>query len=350
MWMSHVPHFVAQRCCSCDTHGWVTSQVWMSHVTRMNEWCHIYAWVTSHISWPIDIAPVKWVMSHMNASRHTFEWVMSHIAVFVAHWYGTHDAAHCCTLQQHPATHTHPCIRLGNKLMKHTATHCNTLQHAATHCNALQHTVAHCNTHICVDASMIRWRNTLQHTATNCNTLQHTATHCNTLQHTAAHCNTHICVDTSMIRWRNTLQHTATNCDTLQHTATHCHTEIITWLVCITHCSTLQHTPIFCNTKHSHALRRKKHIQGSFPQKRFVIPQKGLLYFRHRTSYFHPKSLNFLALQWINARHYDHFKPKTLLFPQKSPIFPQKCPMFPQKVLCLRNRALLLGSSKNAHS
>jgi len=30
--------------------------------------------------------------------------------------------------------------------MKHTATHCNTLQHTATHCSTLQHTAAHCST------------------------------------------------------------------------------------------------------------------------------------------------------------------------------------------------------------
>jgi len=49
-----------------------------------------------------------------------------------------------------------------DQLVRHTTTHCNTLQHTTTHCN------------------------TLQHTATHYNTLQHTATHCNTLQHTTA--------------------------------------------------------------------------------------------------------------------------------------------------------------------
>jgi len=39
------------------------SHIWMSHVTCMNESCHIY----------------EWVMSHMNESCHTYEWVMSHI-------------------------------------------------------------------------------------------------------------------------------------------------------------------------------------------------------------------------------------------------------------------------------
>jgi len=30
--------------------------------------------------------------------------------------------------------------------MRHSATHCNTLQHIETHCNTLQHTATHCNT------------------------------------------------------------------------------------------------------------------------------------------------------------------------------------------------------------
>jgi len=37
----------------------------------------------------------------------------------------------------HTATH---------RLIKHTATHCNTLQHTATHRNTPQHTATHCNT------------------------------------------------------------------------------------------------------------------------------------------------------------------------------------------------------------
>jgi len=67
--------------------------------------------------------------------------------------------------------------------LRHTATHCNTLQHTASLRHSLQQTATHCLT------------------ATHCNTLQHTATHCLT----ATHC--------------NTLQHTATHCNTLQHTA-----------------------------------------------------------------------------------------------------------------------------------
>ena len=80
--------------------------------------------------------------------------------------------------------------------LRHTTTHCNTLQYTATHYDTLRHTATHCNT--------------LQHTATHCDTLRHTATHCDTLRHTATHC--------------DTLQQTATQCITVHHTATHCNT------------------------------------------------------------------------------------------------------------------------------
>ena len=69
MWTSHVT-YMNEPCHMCE---WVMSHIWMRHVTYMNELCHIYEWVISHI----------W-MSHvicMNESCHTYEWVMSHIWV-----------------------------------------------------------------------------------------------------------------------------------------------------------------------------------------------------------------------------------------------------------------------------
>jgi len=41
--MSHVTHMNE----SCHTYEWVMSHIWMSHVTHMNESCHIYEWVMS---------------------------------------------------------------------------------------------------------------------------------------------------------------------------------------------------------------------------------------------------------------------------------------------------------------
>jgi len=60
------------------THEWVTSHVWMSHVTVMNESCHTCEWVTSHL-W---MSHVTIWMSHvilMNESHHTYECVKLHI-------------------------------------------------------------------------------------------------------------------------------------------------------------------------------------------------------------------------------------------------------------------------------
>jgi len=52
----------------CD---WVTSHIWMRHVTHMNGSCHTYEWVRAHIC--TNRA------TRMNVSCHTYEWVMSHI-------------------------------------------------------------------------------------------------------------------------------------------------------------------------------------------------------------------------------------------------------------------------------
>ena len=57
---------------SCHTYEWVTSHVWMSHVTRMNSPCHTYEGIMSHM-WKSHV-------THINQSRHTChtcEWVTS---------------------------------------------------------------------------------------------------------------------------------------------------------------------------------------------------------------------------------------------------------------------------------
>jgi len=64
---SHVTHMNE----SCHTYERVMSHVWMRHVTRMNESCRTYEWDMSHI-WTSHVA-------HMNESCHTYERVMSHI-------------------------------------------------------------------------------------------------------------------------------------------------------------------------------------------------------------------------------------------------------------------------------
>ena len=87
MWTSHVT-YMNEPCHMCE---WVMSHIWMRHVTYMNELCHIYEWVISHI----------W-MSHvicMNESCHTYEWVMSHI--WVSHVTHMNESCHTqmCSLE-----------------------------------------------------------------------------------------------------------------------------------------------------------------------------------------------------------------------------------------------------------
>jgi len=65
---------------SCHEYKWVTSHIWMSHVT--DKWVsnidasdcesyHTYEWVMSHIRWP----SIQWVMSHIWMSH---EWRSIH--------------------------------------------------------------------------------------------------------------------------------------------------------------------------------------------------------------------------------------------------------------------------------
>jgi len=88
---------------SCHSYEWVMSHIWMthanesgthmndscmSHVTHMNESCHSYEWVMSHIWISLVNESVtnmndsyEWVMSHIwiSASYHTYECVKSHV-------------------------------------------------------------------------------------------------------------------------------------------------------------------------------------------------------------------------------------------------------------------------------
>ena len=65
--MSHVAHIDE----SCHTYVWVMSHICMSHVTHMKESCRTYERVLLHISTSH--------VAHINESCHTYEWVMSHI-------------------------------------------------------------------------------------------------------------------------------------------------------------------------------------------------------------------------------------------------------------------------------
>jgi len=75
VWMSHVSRMNESCLTSRGTKNpdWVMSHVWMSHVSHMNESCLTYEWVMTHEeSWLSHIP-------HMNESCLTCEWVMTHI-------------------------------------------------------------------------------------------------------------------------------------------------------------------------------------------------------------------------------------------------------------------------------
>jgi len=121
---------------SCHTYEWVMSHIWMSHVTHMNESCH--EWIR-HVGTHLNICAV---LSELKC-----EWVMSYI--WMSHVTNMNESCHVWT--KHTPLHLHYPLRpthCNNTLQQHTATtHCNnTLQQhtATTHCNNTlqQHTSA----------------------------------------------------------------------------------------------------------------------------------------------------------------------------------------------------------------
>jgi len=82
--MSHV-----HMCISRHEYKWVMSRIQTSHVTNTNESCHIYTWVMSYLA-QVDVQSrhtSKWAispvqMSHVtctNESCHIYTWVMSYL-------------------------------------------------------------------------------------------------------------------------------------------------------------------------------------------------------------------------------------------------------------------------------
>jgi len=79
--MSHVTHMNEL----CHTYESVMSHIRMSHVTHTNQSCHTYESVVSHIRMSH--------VTHTNESCHTYEWVMSHIRMsHVTHMNDAHVA------------------------------------------------------------------------------------------------------------------------------------------------------------------------------------------------------------------------------------------------------------------
>jgi len=108
------------------------------------------------------------------------------------------------------------------------------LRHTATHCSTLQH--VHIQTYM-MDYQTTRLVPVLKTsvTATQYNTPQIPATHCNTLPHIYVHIYMTDHTASRQVRvqqtpkiaiHRNTLQHSAKLCNALRHTATHTYTRI----------------------------------------------------------------------------------------------------------------------------
>jgi len=105
---------------SCRTYEWVTSHVWMSHVTHTSKWCRTYEWGVSHIwmrhvanmnkSWHICAAAVKRMNESLRASKGILQtrirqvvhvW-RSHVA-HTSEWCRTYGWVMSCICMSHVA-------------------------------------------------------------------------------------------------------------------------------------------------------------------------------------------------------------------------------------------------------
>ena len=129
-------------------------------VWNMNELCHIYECVMSHMNDSCIAGGIaKRNMTFGRASAGFKAYEQSDIGLHTAMCF---KVTHCSTLQ-------------------HTAAHCNTLQHTATHYSTLLHTETHCRTTHSYMPCHVTRKQELCHVylgtlTTHCNTLQHVAT------------------------------------------------------------------------------------------------------------------------------------------------------------------------------
>jgi len=63
---------------SCHTYEWVMSHIWLRHVTHMTEACHTCDWGMSHI-WRSHV-------THVNEACHTYECTHEHSSGFAMGW------------------------------------------------------------------------------------------------------------------------------------------------------------------------------------------------------------------------------------------------------------------------
>ena len=89
---------------SCHTYEWVMSHIWMSPVTHMNESCHTYEWVTSraipsHCTLHSRVPPQNKRHSHS-----TYDWVMSRLNES-CHMWMSHDVSRSCQMSMRHVTY-----------------------------------------------------------------------------------------------------------------------------------------------------------------------------------------------------------------------------------------------------
>ena len=102
-WMSHVTRMNE----SCHIYEWIMSHIWMSLVTHMNESCHIW---TGHVTYEWVMAHARMIhITHMNESCHTYEWVMSRMCMshVTYEWVMSHMNDSCHT---HQSVMSHTCL------------------------------------------------------------------------------------------------------------------------------------------------------------------------------------------------------------------------------------------------
>jgi len=104
---------------SPSIYRWVMSQIWMSHVTYMNESCHPCFIVRIYrerdrlflLHTPTDLwctlreTPIHINVTHMNASCHTCAWVISHI--WMSNVTHMNASCHACTWHAYECLMSH---------------------------------------------------------------------------------------------------------------------------------------------------------------------------------------------------------------------------------------------------
>jgi len=105
---------------SCHTYECVTSHIWMSHVTRMNDSCHTYEWGMSHIEWFMSHLWMRHVSHRMRPVAYAWRSVYDTDSqtLYLSIWPWHTDI--------YPLTHIVPCY------MKLTHRHCTILYHTDT--------------------------------------------------------------------------------------------------------------------------------------------------------------------------------------------------------------------------